>query len=277
MIKTSAIQLTATTDIKNNLEQASTLIAKAAHEGAKVVVLPEMFCFLGGTVLETMQVAEPENQGPLQKFLYYQAKKHGVWLVGGTLPIKHKDKAFASSLVINPHGEVAGRYDKLHLFDAQLAQGKEQYQESAYTHHGNHICVVDTDYGRLGVCVCYDLRFPELFRVFFQEKVDLIAIPSAFAYTTGVAHWEILLRARAIENASFIIASNQVGHHSASRFTYGHSMIVSPWGNILNMNSDSVGVVNADIDLEHTREFRKNIPIDQHQRIKITTDLPIKA
>lgn len=277
MVTISAIQLTATPDVKANLAQAEQLIDQAAQQGAKIVVLPEMFCYLGGTTRGSIEIAEQENNGPIQEFLYQQAEKHHIWIVGGTLPIRHKDKAYAASLVINPQGKIAGRYDKLHLFDAALDKGKEQYRESDYTHHGNHICVVDTDYGRLGVCVCYDLRFPELFRIFFQEKVDFIAIPSAFAYTTGVPHWEILLRARAIENASFIIASNQVGRHSETRFTYGHSMLISPWGTILDMNVDKIGVVTSEMDLEHAKDFRKNIPIDKHQRIKVTTDLLIRA
>lgn len=265
----AAIQMNSTDQISENLEAAAQLIAEAASKQAVMVTLPEMFAVVTNELSVTMAAAEDYQNGVIQNFLATQAAQHGIWLVGGTIPIKQpgSDKVFAACLLYNPQGLLVARYNKIHLFDVTLSAA-ERYQESATIAPGHSIVVQETPIGKLGLAVCYDIRFPELFRAMFNQEVEIFAVPAAFTVTTGKAHWEVLIRSRAIENFSYLIGACQAGTHSNGRQTFGHSAIVSPWGEILAMaSSDEVGVITAPIDLNYLHEIRKKIPVKEHQRI----------
>ena len=255
----AAIQMNSGPDIDQNLVNAGKYIEKAAQAGAKLIVLPEMFICLGESLGGWMQYAEDIKQGPIQAFLSTQARKHGVWLVGGTIPIKSSDpqKAYASCLVYDDSGQNIARYDKMHLFDVTVTPGTEIYQESAFTVAGNAPTIVETPWGRMGIAVCFDLRFTGLFEHYADAECDFIVIPSAFTLKTGIAHWEVLLRARALDTFSYIIAANQTGEHPGDRHTFGHSMIISPWGNILAAKRRETGIITAEIDRQEVKNIRK--------------------
>lgn len=267
MVKVAAIQITSKVSVENNLATCAKYIKQASEAGAKLVALPEMFATIGGGPTQFMAVSEEVNHGPVQDFLKQQAIENNIWIIGGTLPIKDQEKSRAACIVYDNHGKFVTRYDKLHLFDADTEN--ESQRESQYTSHGDNIVTTDTPFGKLGLCVCFDLRFPELFRLMFQEQVQLVTIPSAFLYDTGKSHWEVLLRARAIENCCYIIAPNQYGKHCENRRSYGHSMIVSPFGEILDIKEEGEGFVIADIDVGTIPGMLEKFPIDKHQRIKI--------
>nr|VFK39550.1 MAG: nitrilase [Candidatus Kentron sp. SD]VFK44752.1 MAG: nitrilase [Candidatus Kentron sp. SD] len=268
-VKMAAIQLASSADPDANLRETAELVAQAAREGARLVVLPENFAFMGADGGYPISVRERYGQGPLQGFLAGLAKKYGIWLVGGTIPlaVEDSDKVRAACLVFDDRGEQVARYDKMHLFDVDLEETGERYRESDSIEPGDHPVVVDTPFGRLGVAVCYDLRFPELFRAMSAAGMELIAVPAAFTAQTGKAHWEILTRARAIENLVYVIAATQGGLHDNGRETYGHGMIVNPWGKILASRARGAGVVLAEIDLDYLRSARRNIPCLAHRRI----------
>ena len=212
---------------------------------------------------------EADGKGVIQEFLAEQASRHGIWLVGGAIPLAghEADKVNAACLVFDDKGERVARYDKIHLFDVTLPEISENYTESETIEPGQEVVVIDTPFGKLGLAVCYDLRFPELFRQMLQEGVEIIALPSSFTAITGKAHWETLVRARAIENLSYVIASAQGGYHANGRETYGHSMIVDPWGLMLDHLSQGSGVVVANIDLERLRDIRRSFPALEHRKI----------
>jgi len=269
MARVAAIQLNSTADVASNLTQAEVLIAQAKKLGATLVVLPEMFAIVGAKPHDKLQVQEPLGHGMIQQFLSHQAQQHNIWLLGGTIPLtsNHPDKALAASLLYDPQGQLAAHYNKIHMFDVQLSDSLV-YQESATMESGNNIVTVDTDIGKLGLSVCYDLRFPELFRAMSAQGALVFAIPSAFTYTTGEAHWEALLRARAIENFTYVIAPNQTGVHADGRRTYGHSMIIDPWGKILAVaDKEEPTVLIADIDLAYLRSCREKIPALLHRKL----------
>ncbi len=266
----AAIQMVSGADLQANLDQAAALIEEAAAAGARLVVLPENFALMGVGDNGKLAIAEESGSGPIQAFLSGQAKRHQLWIVGGTIPLKPTagaDRAYASSLVYDDQGRQAARFDKIHLFDVHIPGRDESYAESASTLAGDQVVVLDTPLGRLGLAVCYDLRFPELFRHMAQQAVDIIALPSAFTAATGRAHWEVLLRARAIENLCYVVAPNQGGTHADGRETWGDSLIVDPWGEVLGRLAQGPGVVMAEIDLERQRETRIRFPALQHRRL----------
>jgi len=251
-----------------NLQEAGRLIGKAAQAGARLVVLPENFAIMAMRDEDRLAIAEPEGAGPIQEFLSATARQYGIWIVGGTIPIRAKDttRVRAACLLFDDRGERVARYDKIHLFDVTLDNG-EEYRESRAIEPGDTPVVVDTPFGRLGLTVCYDLRFPELYRRLCDQGVEIIAVPSAFTVRTGRAHWEVLMRARAIENLSYVIASAQGGYHANGRETYGDSMIVSPWGEVLDRLARGSGVVLADMDRRFLETTRTQFPSLQHRKI----------
>ncbi len=267
--RVAAIQMASGPNVNANLLEAQRLIDQAVNAGAGLIVLPENFALMGNKNTDKLKIQEQPGDGPLQNFLSEQAKQHGIWLVGGTIPIATDDpgKVFASSLLFNDRGEQVARYDKIHLFDVHLSESNENYNESKTIKPGNDLVVIDTPFGKLGLAICYDLRFPGLFRKMLDEKVDIISLPSAFTAITGKAHWDILVRARAIENLSFVIAAAQGGFHVNGRETYGDSMIVDPWGTVLDRKLRGSGMAVADVDLERQREIRANFPVLEHRKI----------
>ncbi len=261
----AAIQMVSSPSVETNLEDAGRLIAAAAARGAQLVALPEYFCILGVKDTDKVAVREAEGAGPIQAFLSATAKKHGIWIVGGSAPLVASDagKVRNSSLVFDASGKQVARYDKIHLFGFQM--GDEQYHEARTIEPGATPVTVDTPFGRLGLSICYDLRFPEMYRA--MKDVDIILVPSAFTETTGRAHWETLLRARAIENLAYVLAPAQGGHHVNGRDTHGDSMIIDPWGAVLDRLPYGPGVVVADVNLERLRGLRRNLPALSHRTL----------
>ncbi len=265
----AAIQMASGPNVKANLEEAERLIKTAVQQDAELVVLPENFAIMGMTEVDKVAIAETAGEGAIQQFLSQQASKHNVWIVGGTMPIESgvTGKVYSASLLYNDSGDMVARYDKIHLFDVVLEDSNESYNESETIESGDDVVVVDTPFGKLGMAVCYDLRFPELFRAMADVGMEICVLPSAFTSLTGRAHWESLLRARAIENLCYLIAPDQGGYHKNGRETYGDSMIIDPWGVVLNRLPHGTGVVVSDIDLEKLRKTRKNFPALQHKRL----------
>jgi predicted amidohydrolase len=267
----AALQTVATPSVERNLDTARRLIANAAGDGAQLVVLPEYFCFMGQHDRDKLALAEADGVGPIQTMLAEAARSHGVWVVGGTLPLRtpSADRVFNACCVYSPGGERVARYDKLHLF--RYDNGRESYDEGRVLQAGSapQACEVSDQRGgglRLGLSVCYDLRFPELYRALMSPPCDLIAVPSAFTYTTGQAHWEVLLRARAIENQCYVIAAAQGGLHENGRRTYGHSLIVDPWGEVLALQDEGEGVAMAQLDPQRIADVRRQLPALTHRR-----------
>lgn len=269
MSKAAAIQMASGPNMKANLSEAEKLINLAVQQEAELIVLPENFAIMGTSERDKLSIAEQLGDGPIQNFLSEISAKHGVWLVGGTVPVMsgEKDKVFGSCLLYNSDGELVTCYNKIHLFDVTLEANDESYHESETTASGEEVVVIDTPFGKLGLAVCYDLRFPELFRAMADVGMELCAIPSAFTALTGKAHWESLIRARAIENLSFIIAAAQGGYHVSGRETHGDSMIVDPWGVILNRLPHGTGVVVSDLDTEMLQRTRASFPALDHKRL----------
>jgi len=265
-VKVAAIQMASSPSVASNLIEAERLIKIAVDQDAKVVVLPEYFSIMGNHDSDKVDVREEEGKGPVQKFLAKMAKKHKIWLIGGTVPLvsQFKDKIRNSCLVYNDKGEQVARYDKIHLFGLDL--GAEHYHEENTIAPGDNIIVVETPYGRIGLSVCYDLRFPELYRA--MGDVDMIVVPAAFTDTTGKAHWETLVRARAIENMCYVIAPAQGGYHLSGRETHGNTMIVDPWGVILDRLPRGSGVVLANINTKYQASLRTSLPALKHKIIK---------
>jgi deaminated glutathione amidase len=265
-VKVAAIQMASSPHVASNLTEAERLIALAAAQGAKVVVLPEYFCIMGIKDFDKVAVREKPGDGTIQRFLAKMAREHNIWLIGGTVPLtsNYPNKVRNSCLVFNDKGVQVARYDKIHLFGLDL--GTEHYHEENTIESGDSVVVVDTPYGKIGLSVCYDLRFPELYRAMGQ--VDIIVIPSAFTETTGKAHWEPLIRARAIENLSYVIASAQGGYHLSGRETHGNSMIVDPWGVVLDRLPRGSGIVIANINRDYQKSLRQSLPALKHRTIK---------
>ena len=264
----AAIQMASGPSLEANLAEAERLIARAVVAGAGLVVLPENFAVMGMAEEEKVALRETEGDGPIQAMLSAQAARHGVWIVGGTLPLASHDpdRVYAACLLYDDKGERVARYDKIHLFDVTLEQSGERYMESRTTVPGERVVVVDTPFGRLGLAVCYDLRFPEVFRSMLDQGAELIAAPSAFTAFTGKAHWEILVRVRAIENQCYVIAAAQGGLHGNGRETYGDSMIVDPWGVVLDRLPRGTGMVCAECDRAHLARIRRSFPAVSHRR-----------
>ncbi|WP_042884761.1 carbon-nitrogen hydrolase family protein [Cupriavidus necator] len=264
--RVAAVQTVTGTSLDANLARADALIAEAAASGAQLVLLPEYFCMMGRSESDKIAVRERDGDGPVQQFLADAARRHGIWLVGGTLPMWCDDPArvYNSSLAFDPCGERVARYDKIHLFG--FTRGAENYDESRTILAGRTPVSFDAPCGRVAMSVCYDLRFPELYRgLAAGEGTSLILMPAAFTYTTGQAHWEILLRARAIENQCYVLAAAQGGKHENGRRTWGHSMLVDPWGEVLAMLPEGEGVVGGVIDPARLDEVRQNLPALRHR------------
>lgn len=269
MTKVAAVQMASGPNVTANLYEAERLITKAAEADARLVVLPENFAIMGMQETDKVAVREPEGRGPIQAFLAEQARRHGVWLVGGTIPLEASvpGKVRAACLVYDSSGERVARYDKMHLFDVRITESAESYTESQTIEPGDRLAVLDTPFGRLGLAVCYDLRFPELFRGLFARGMEILALPAAFTAITGRAHWEVLVRARAIENFCYVVASAQGGYHFNGRETHGDSMIVEPWGGVLDRLPRGSGVVLGEVNLERVRDIRRNFPVAEHRRL----------
>lgn len=265
----AAIQMASGTNLTANLQETRRLITAAAQSGARLVVLPENFALMGKSELHKVEIREEDGQGPIQDFLAEQARQHGIWLVGGTVPLACPDpgKIYASCLVYDDQGQRVGRYDKIHLFDVRLPDNEEHYEESDTIMSGDQVVVVETPFGVLGLAVCYDLRFPELFRGLLDRGVEIIALPAAFTAVTGRAHWEPLVRARAIENQVYMVAAAQGGYHVNGRETHGDSMVVDPWGNVLDRLPRGSGVVCGEMDPERQKVIRRSFPSIYHRRL----------
>jgi deaminated glutathione amidase len=261
--RVAAVQMVSTAGVEENLAAAARLVAQAAAEGAKLVVLPEYFCILGMRDTDKVAAKEKDGEGPIQEFLSGTAKRHGVWLVGGSVPMACPDpgKVRNSCLVYDAGGRRVARYDKIHLFGLEL--GAERFDEARTIEAGSTPCAIETPFGRIALSVCYDVRFPELYRAL--APMDIILVPSAFTATTGRAHWETLLRARAIENLAWVIAPAQGGRHPNGRQTHGHSMVVDPWGKVVAERAAEPGVVVADIDPAFQAKMRRSLPALEHR------------
>ncbi|HIF74319.1 MAG TPA: carbon-nitrogen hydrolase family protein [Porticoccaceae bacterium] len=279
--KVSAIQMVSTANIDENLNTAARLIAKAVEGGARLVLLPEVFAVLEGGPMRQFGEIEGDPEAQLQNFLSQQASKHQVIIVGGTIPlisrppngevsaaeIIESERVRSACLVFDESGAQIARYDKIHLFDVIVNDEQSEYSESRSYEPGVDIVSVDTSVGNLGLSICYDMRFPELYRALFQRGAELVTVPAAFTKVTGEAHWESLLRARAIENQCYVIAAGQGGRHSQTRETWGHSMIIDPWGTVLAMVEEGEGVATAEINLEFVRNVRARMPIREQQKL----------
>jgi len=261
----AAVQLASGPNVKGNLNEAARLVEMAVAEGAKLVALPEYFAIMGLKDGDKVKAREKPGAGPIQDFLSETARRHGIWLVGGSVPLEcaSPDKVRNSSLVYDDAGKLAARYDKIHLFGFEM--GKERYAEERTIEPGKEVVTVDSPFGRLGLSICYDLRFPELYRA--MKPVDIILVPSAFTETTGKAHWETLIRARAIENLAYVLAPAQGGYHVNGRETHGDSMIVDPWGVVLDRLPRGSGVVVAGVNLQHLRNLRQSLPALTHRTL----------
>jgi nitrilase len=257
------VQMVSTPVVAENLDAAGNLIAQAAAQGAKLVVLPEYFCILGLRDTDKVAVKEKDGAGPIQEFLSRTAMRHGIWLVGGSVPLESSDpgKVRNSCLVYDSEGRCVARYDKIHLFGLEL--GAERFDEARTIEAGAEPRAIDSPFGRIALSVCYDVRFPELYRAL--APMDIILVPSAFTATTGRAHWETLLRARAIENLAWVLAPAQGGTHANGRQTHGHSMVVDPWGKVIAERATGAGVVLADIDPAFQSRMRRSLPVLTHR------------
>ena len=268
MTRVAAIQMTSAPEVEANLREADRLLADAARAGARLAVLPENFEIMARNTADRLAVAEADGDGPIQRFLAASARAYGLWLVGGTIPLRAAaEKVRAASLLYDPNGARVARYDKIHLVDVQLGNGERHFESNAFE-AGDTPVVAETPAGRLGLSVCYDVRFPELYRRLLDEGAQIIAIPSAFTAFTGRAHWETLVRARAIENLAYVVAAAQTGRHPNGRETHGDSMVVNPWGEVLARLPHGPGVVSAECDLNVVQALRAQLPSIEHRRIK---------
>jgi predicted amidohydrolase len=268
-MKVAAIQMVSSTDVKANCAAGRLLVAEAAAQGAELAVLPEYFCVMGFRDTDKLLLAEAQGTGPLQEFLCGCAREFGLWLVGGTIPLATgaatpATRAFNTTLVYGPQGQLVARYDKMHLF--RLNNGQEQFDETRVLDAGGQTAYFDLpssdgDTWRIGLSICYDLRFPELYRAL---RADLLLVPSAFTFTTGQAHWELLLRARAVENLAYVLAAAQGGTHENGRRTWGHSMVIGPWGDVLDQKPEGAGVVVVEISKARLAAARLRLPALDH-------------
>ena len=257
-MKIAALQMVSTTSVEQNCATAAHLIAQAARDGAELVALPEYFCVMGRSERDKLAVAETPGDGPIQSMLSDAAREHRIWVIGGTLPLRSPDpqRVLNSNGVYAPDGTLAARYDN----------GRERYDEGASILGGNVPTALQAGALRVGLSVCYDLRFPELYRELMHPPCDLLSVPAAFTYTTGLAHWELLLRARAVENQCYVIAAAQGGTHENGRRTWGHSMVIDPWGQVLAVRPEGEGVVLAELDPARIASVRAQLPALEHRR-----------
>lgn len=270
-MRVAAIQMNSGPDVEVNLRLADTLMAKAAAEGCRLVALPENFALMPERGRDKARHAERPGDGPIQAFLADAARRHGVWIVGGSMPLVSPaiddERVYGACPVYDDEGRQQALYRKIHLFDVDLVEQQESYRESQSMYPGDQPVTVDTPCGRLGLTICYDLRFPELFRCLVDDGATLFTVPAAFTATTGKAHWHTLLRARAIENLAYVIAPGQYGRHPDSRSTFGHSLICDPWGRILAEQADGNCVVAADVDPGLPARLRREFPALSNRRL----------
>ena len=269
MANLAAIQLVSSPEVDDNLRRVEAQITSLKRDAETLVVLPECFASFGASDMHLLTLAEAKDNGPIQAALASLAKRYQIWLVAGSMPIKtaDPDKFTASCLVYNPKGEALCEYQKIHLFDVQVADNTGQYQESRYTQAGNQVVVLDdTPFGRVGVAICYDLRFPGLFQA--MGELDVLALPAAFTKTTGQAHWHQLLAARSIENQCYLVAANQGGTHPNGRETFGHSCIYSPWGKLLAETQLGEACLQTSLDKSLISQIRQAMPIRQQNRFR---------
>lgn len=265
MTKIAAVQMVSTPDTPENFASARRLVQDAANKGATLILLPEYWPIMGMQDTDKVSRAEAVGQGPIQECMSGMARDNKVWLIGGTLPLisPQSDKVLNTVLIYGPDGERVSRYDKIHLFG--FSKGGESYDESRTIVPGTAVGSFEAPFGKVGLSVCYDLRFPELYRA--MGDCSLIVVPAAFTYTTGKAHWEILLRARAIENQCYVLAAAQGGKHANGRRTWGHSMLVDPWGEVKDVLPEGEGVVTGEIDLAFMSDVRQSLPALQHRKL----------
>ena len=267
----AVLQMTSSASVAENLASARTLLEQAHAAGAQLAVLPENFAIMGRKEREKIEVAETLGEGPIQACLARSAKELGMWIIGGTLPIRideEPNRVAAASLVFDEQGRFVARYDKIHLFDVDLPGREERYRESATIAPGHEPVVAMTPLGHVGLSVCYDVRFPELYRLLQAQGAEILSVPSAFTAPTGRAHWEVLLRARAVENLCYVLAPAQSGTHVSGRETYGDSMIVDPWGHILaRVSRAGPGIAVAEIDRTLQADLRTRFPSLSHRRL----------
>jgi nitrilase len=267
-MRLSALQMNSGADRDANLAALRAAMTAVGGGSEELVVLPENFALMSEHREQRLAVAEQDGNGPIQDVLADMARTRRVWIVAGTIPLRGENPArpYASCLVYNAAGDRVGRYDKRYMFDVEIPGADESYAESSYTTAGNRTLVLDSPWGRLGIAVCYDLRFPEHFREMAAAGLDVIAIPAAFTVATGRAHWDILLRARAIENQCYVVAAAQVGLHPGGRKTWGHSRVIDPWGNILADAGNQIGKATAAYDKSTLMKLRAEFPVLQHRR-----------
>ena len=279
MSTVAAIQMTSGHRVEDNLEAAAKLLREAKDAGAELACLPENFSFIGLKDADKLAVAEADGSGPVQQFLSETARALGLWILGGTTVIKGDSARRVSntSLLVDAQGKRAARYDKIHLFDVAIPGRNEQYLESTHVTPGRKVVVADTPVGRLGLSVCYDMRFPELYRELVARGAQWLAMPAAFTVPTGRAHWETLLRARAIENLCYVVAPAQWGTHSSGRETYGDTLVVDYWGQVLARLPSGIGVITAQFDLERQAETRARFPALENRRLGLPADEAVPA
>jgi deaminated glutathione amidase len=279
MSTVAAIQMTSGHRVEDNLEAAGKLLRAAKDAGADLACLPENFSFIGLKDADKLAVAEADGAGPVQQFLSETARALGLWILGGTTVIRGDSARRVSntSLLVDDHGKRVARYDKIHLFDVAIPGRNEQYLESTHVTPGRKVVVADTPVGRLGLSVCYDMRFPELYRELVARGAEWLAMPAAFTVPTGRAHWETLLRARAIENLCYVVAPAQWGTHTSGRETYGDSLIVDYWGQVLSRLPSGVGVITAQFDLARQAETRARFPALENRRLGVAADEAVPA
>ena len=270
MARIAAVQTNSSEDIEDNLFKLTAILEQCRDDGCLLAILPECFGFMQRHRQQLIEKAEDFQDGRIQDWLAEQGRRLGMYLIGGSVPLKSEDSARItnSSLVVNDQGSCVARYDKIFLFDVQLSQD-EIYAESDYTLAGDALVVVDTPAGKVGLSICYDLRFPEMYRALVNQKAEILAVPSAFSYRTGHDHWTPLLKARAIENTSYFVAPAQFGTHNKQRKTWGNSMILDPWGKVIERLESGWGYVSADIDLDELRRVRERMPALEHQRFDL--------
>jgi predicted amidohydrolase len=270
----AVIQMTSSPDVEANLATARGLLERARAQGAELAALPENFAIMGRKESDKIEVGEALGEGPIQAFLGHCARELGMWIVGGTIPIRDAadpSRVAAASLVFDERGRCAARYDKIHLFDVDIPGREERYRESATVVAGAQPMVTTTPLGRLGMAVCYDVRFPELFRLLQDQGAEVFSLPSAFTAPTGRAHWELLVRARAVENLCYVLAPAQSGMHDNGRETYGDSMIVDPWGHVIARVAEAgPGLAVAEIDRTLQHELRGRFPALSHRKLQVS-------
>jgi nitrilase len=270
-MRVAAVQMNSGADVAANLQQAESLLAEAAAEGCKLAVLPENFALMPLRGRDKAAIAETPGEGPIQTLLAELSKRHGMWIIGGSMPLVSpeidKERVYGACPVYGADGEQKAIYRKIHLFDVDLVDKQESYRESRSMYPGDSVTAVDTPCGRVGLTICYDLRFPELFRQLVDDAATLFTVPAAFTATTGEAHWHTLLRARAIENLAYVLAPGQYGEHPDRRSTYGHSLIVDPWGRVVAEAADGNCIVVADIDPGLPAKLRSEFPALQNRRL----------